>query len=636
MTAIARGGPSFAGADRLLAHWIWVVPVLLFVTFMSAPQLDLIVPEVDEFYFMNDAGLIAGGPYTPLDVLDSITRNSGNHSPLYFILLNLWGRLVGAEIAALRALTLFTGLLSLAMIYRLARDFVAPLAGHLALIVVVSNAFFNFYYANARMYPLLVLLAALALWLYMRIVHHVKTPKRRDFAALAAACYLLANTHPFSALLFVALGLYHLLHVRKDRRWLHASLAVLLGLLLFSPWMTVLLTSGLERNSASSWPESDDLGQVLGALHAVTFNGSAVLLLLSLAGLAMGWRDRWIVRTRFLPIALYFLVAFSLVAQLSDAFGVSKARLALAGWLVVIVIIAGGLYSWCRWRWWLASFALLWIVAGVSFQHDADWKALFSGRERPFGEPAWHIVSRLAQQSQSEAPILSYLVDLTDIHWPAFINYPQSQYYFADRGLELVTPADQQGFRQFVLGNSNVEPFIRAFYQTSIVNAADTEALAAVMREANYEVCETLEFGIDTALLLYGWPVLNCQAPQAISSHATELIGYEFYGAELAEAGDKVLFVDKWVSETGSAPIGFNLSHQLISADWDLAAQLDLPLVHEDSLRQFSIDVGSAPAGSYRLMAILYDSRSRERFDWIGNEGDPPYMQVLADVVIPG
>ena len=79
----------------------------------------------------------------------------------------------------------------------------------------------------------------------------------------------------------------------------------------------------------------------------------------------------------------------------------------------------------------------------------------------------------------------------------------------------------------------------------------------------------------------------------------------------------------------------YNLSHQLISADWEQGAQLDLPLVHENSLRQFSIDATDAPAGTYRLMAILYDSRSRERFDWIENQGDPPYMQVLAEVAIP-
>jgi hypothetical protein len=626
---------SYLVGQSIACHWIWVLPVLLFVTFMSARQLDLVVPEVDEFYFMNDAGMIADGPYSPIDVLGSVLRNSANHTPLYFILLNLWGHLVGYEIALLRVLTLFTALLSLALIYRLARDFLAPLAGCLALIVVVSNAFFNFYYANARLYPLLVLLAALVLWLYLRIVHRVKTVKTSDYLALTLACHLLANTHIFSALLFVALGLYHLLHVQKDRRWLHVSLAVLAALLLFSPWLGVLLTHGLERNSASMWPESDDLGQVLNALNAVAFNGSQILLLLALAGLVLGWRDRKTATARFLPIALYFLVAFSLVAQFSEAFGVSKVRLALAGWPAVIILIASGLYSWYRWQKWLASLALLWIAAGISFQQVADWSALFAGRERPFAQPAWHIVSRLAQRSQPTAPILAYLVDLTDIHWPAYINYPQSRYYFADQGLKLVTPEDQEAFRQFVLRNSHLEPFLRVFYQTSRVDAAASDELDAIMREANYQVCDAREFGVDTVLVMYSWPILNCQEAQSAASQSSKLIAYQFYGAALNATGAKLYFVDRWGPKKDFAAERYNLSHQLISADWERAAGLDLPLVHENSLRQFSIDIGDLPAGSYRLMTILYDNRSNERFNWLDNPGEPPYMLMLAEVVIP-
>ena len=632
---LARGRHAFSGADTWLAHWILVVPILLFVTFMSARQLDLVVPEVDEFYFMNDTGMLSDSPYSPLDVLASMARNSPNHTPLYFILLNVWGRLVGYEIALARVLTVFCGLLSLAMIYRLARDFIAPLAGHLALIVVVSNAFFNFYYANARMYPLLVLTGACTLWLYLRLCQGDRKAKTGDFLALTAACYALANTHVFSALLFVALGVYHLLHVRKDRRWLNVSLAVLAGLLLFSPWLSVLFTHGLERNNASMWPDSDNLGQVLAALHAVTFNGSSVLSLLAIVGLIMGWRERTIAVARPILIGLYFLAAFSLVAQLSEAFGVSKVRFALAVWPAFLLVIVGGLYGLYRWRRGLGIFVLLWIAAGLSFQQVADWPALFAGRERPFAQPAWHIVSRLAQQSQPTAPILTYLVDLTGLHWPAYINYPQSRYYFADRGLELVTPADYAAFREYVFLHSIEEPFLRVFYQTSRVGAPEMSALDAILEEANYQVCDVRRFGVDTVLVTYGWPVLGCHDAQAMASQSTEVLDYDLFGARVDAAGHKVLFVDRWKARKDFPAEGYNLSHQLISADWERVAQLDLPLVHENNLRQFSIDIREAPAGRYRLMAILYDNQTGERFNWIDNPGDPPYMLALAEVEIP-
>ncbi len=50
--------------------------------------------------------------------------------------------------------------------------------------------------------------------------------------------------------------------------------------------------------------------------------------------------------------------------------------------------------------------------------------------------------------------------------------------------------------------------------------------------------------------------------------------------------------------------------------------------------RRFSIDVAGVPAGSYRLMAILYDRATGERVTWIDNDGELPYMLTLAEIVI--
>lgn len=625
---------SIAGRYRL-DHWICAIPILLLVTALSARQLDLIVPEVDEFYFMNDAGMVSGGLYSPFDVLASVARNSPNHAPLYFILLNLWGHLVGHEIALLRVLTVFTGLLSLAMIYRLTRDFVAPLAGLLALIVLASNAFFNFYYANARMYPLLLLTGAITLWLYLRLCQRKGAAQKSDYVALTAACYALANTHVFSALLFVALGAYHLLHVRKDGRWLRIASAVAAGLLLFSPWLIVLLSRGVERTYAFWQAESADLGEVLAAWHAVGFNGSAIVLLMTVAGLTLGWRQRTVRLANLTLICLYFLIAFSLVALLSDAFAISKVRFTLGGWPAFIIIVAGGIYGLYRWRRWLIIVVLLFPLAGLEFQGAADWSALFRGRELPFAQPAWHIVSRLARQSAISAPIVTYGVDLTSLHWPAYINYPQSRYYFDDQGLELVTPVDTNDFRIYVGQNAVVQPFLRVFYQTTRIDNDDLQKLETSMSDANYEVCEALEFGVDTAFVTYGWPVLNCQSATTIFENSTDLITYEFFGAIVNAAGDKALLVDRWAVRDAEPAESIRLSHQLISADRGNVSQLDLPLVNEGGLRQFSIDVADVPAGKYRLVAILYDKDNRERFDWNDNPGNPPYMLTLAELEIP-
>ena len=142
------------------AHWLWALPWLLGVAWLCIVQLDSITrPPSMSFIPWSMSASRQTSHYSPGEVLASLQRNSANHTPLYFLLLNLWGRLVGAEVALARLPGVFCGLLSLAVVYRLTRDFVAPLAGWLALVIMASNAFYNFYLPHARMYTLLTLLA---------------------------------------------------------------------------------------------------------------------------------------------------------------------------------------------------------------------------------------------------------------------------------------------------------------------------------------------------------------------------------------------------------------------------------------------------------------------------------------------
>ena len=93
----------------------------------------------------------------------------------------------------------------------------------------------------------------------------------------------------------------------------------------------------------------------------------------------------------------------------------------------------------------------------------------------------------------------------------AYIKYPQSSYYFGDRELELIAREDPALFRESVSFHSITEPFIRVFYQTSLVDAEAADDLDGFMRRSGYEVCDAREFGLDTVLVLYGWLALQCQ-----------------------------------------------------------------------------------------------------------------------------
>ena len=223
-----------------ISHWVLVVPILLLFAVLSLRQIDVYPPSTDEFFSMFNTGWLGNRTYSPINVLQSLQQHSPDHTPLYFVMLSLWGKVAGTSLAAGRLLSVFCSLVAMAIAYRLARDFVAPIAGLMALLLIISNAFYNFYVANARMYPLLVASAGAVLWIYLRLVYQTKKAKSSDYMALAVATFCLISTHAFSAIFMVMLGVFHLIFAPKDRRWLRISLAVGIAALLFSPFYLMM------------------------------------------------------------------------------------------------------------------------------------------------------------------------------------------------------------------------------------------------------------------------------------------------------------------------------------------------------------------------------------------------------------
>ena len=74
------------------------------------------------------------------------------------------------------------------------------------------------------------------------------------------------------------------------------------------------------------------------------------------------------------------------------------------------------------------------------------------------------------------------------------------------------------------------------------------------------------------------------------------------------------------------------MSYQVVNQDWQNVAQLDLPLVHENRPRQYTIDISRLPAGRYRMVALLYHQESGERLAWSGSDAIIPEMLTLAEL----
>ena len=631
----ARNTAGYLHENGILGHWIWAMPVLLVVAFLSIYQIDLYPPTVDEFYSMYNSGWIINSPYSPIEVLQSLELNSPNHTPLYFLLLNVWGNLVGYDIVLGRAPTIFAGLLALSMIFRLTRDFITPIAGLFALAIVSGNAFYNYFLPHVRMYPQLLFLSAAVLWLYLRIVYQQPSVKRRDYLALAVASYALAIVHAFSALLFASLGVYHLFIAPKDRRWAGVSLAVSAALLIFSPWIVVLITGGIDHTFEYWQQGTATVGDILSAWLAVTFNGSMILPLLSIAGVITGLRTGMIRSKPYLFLCPIFIIVLGLTAWLTGALGDHSMRLTLSGWPPTILFLTAGLYALYRVRQSLGLIVIVWILAGLIFQQSAVWRPYLEGRIFHMASPPWHAISRKLLAYPSPAPALSFRVQFQGLSWPGHIDHPQRRYYFERHGIAIKYFDAIKSLQRHMSLLAITEPAFRVFYREADINAAEATALENIFLEANYGLCFDSELIQDIRIREYRWASLRCEEPSVILSSLTDYLEYEFYGSALNAEADRLTFADQLTARIDAVDENLMMSFQVISDDWRNEAQLDLPLVHDGDLRHFSIDVSDVPPGKYRLMVILYDTLTGEKAPWIDNAGDVPSMQELTSFVIP-
>ena len=172
--------------------------------------------------------------------IELITQLSPEHAPSYFVLLHLWTKITGSDLMTIRLLSLYFGLLALAFGYRLALVTQDHNTALLAMFLATFMAFFIFYTRLARMYSLLPMVSAWLAWSYWRVRSPANHVRRRNWLSLFASAATILYVHYFGIMTLMAIGAYHLLIARKDRRWIQISVVVLAAGLLFLPWLPVV------------------------------------------------------------------------------------------------------------------------------------------------------------------------------------------------------------------------------------------------------------------------------------------------------------------------------------------------------------------------------------------------------------
>lgn len=206
--------------------------------------------------------------------LAELTRHTAGdiHPPLYYYLLHFWGRFAGWSEFAMAFVSLCFGILLIALVYRVAREWFDNRVAMLAAVLVALSPYNLWYAQEVRMYTLGATLGLASVYFFARLVKSsmAGNPKiaSRQFIAYAITSALGIYTLYYFAFLLVFENLAALIWVirtaSQDRKskiatWVSSQLAVL-GLYL--PWLFIAVRQAIDP-PVPPWRSFTWLPQVL-------------------------------------------------------------------------------------------------------------------------------------------------------------------------------------------------------------------------------------------------------------------------------------------------------------------------------------------------------------------------------------
>lgn len=368
---------------------------------------------------------------TPADTIRSLTTEDPQHPPLYFLLARFWMALFGGSLTASRLLPALLSLLSLPLMYVLAIElFASKAVAFLATLLLALSPFDILFAQTARQYGLLTTAIIGSNWLLIRAM---RSPSLFRWGLYGAGVAFGLYVHPFFGLTTLAQGAYLVAAVvlgflpkrsfppdkpvagkAVDPAPMTSSkpefvplpnlrllgqflLANGFAVLLYSPWLWVLLSNYQRAAATTDWTKANvpliyllklwilsfsslfnDLD--FGFDNPITYLGRLPLILLILFALYVVYRR--LPRTTSLLVLANSLLPF-LMLVLPDLV-VGGKRSAVSRYLiscypgiqlVVAYLLAAGLAGGkAFWRWVITlTIAVSLLSLGVSASADTWW-----------------------------------------------------------------------------------------------------------------------------------------------------------------------------------------------------------------------------------------------------------------------
>lgn len=460
---------------RITEHDVALLGIVLVGAFLRVYNLGTQSIWVDELFSISTSTM-------NVRQIISIVAYSDLSPPLYHFLLHFWMMIFGTSETAIRLLSVLFGVLAIPMIYLAGRQLFDKDAGLIAALILALSSFNIFYSQELRMYSLMVLLALLSMYFFLRFLQRSTLASS---AGYVLSTTLLIYTHYYGLFIVLAQNIYVvallLLTARstfKLRQWVTLEAFVVA---LFAPWIGAFIYLGqgptLRNIAWVALPTPTDFITTF-----VVYAGTALLLiifvLLSVIALfrftkgtgsfdwkgplktveAYSWNVRFINVTSVLLLVVWLFalnVIPYLVSQVTQP--LYYTRYAIAGSVAFYLLVAGGIRNVN------VKFVRLGVIAVIIILSAANLQSYYESDARGQAREATNLINANAESGDVVLVFPPYTY--------SYFNYYNNRTDVAVKKISSLKSSDSENsIREMVY--SNVTDHDRVF----LIASANTES----------------------------------------------------------------------------------------------------------------------------------------------------------------
>jgi 4-amino-4-deoxy-L-arabinose transferase-like glycosyltransferase len=598
----------------LRTHLFFAVSALLVALALSSHEMSRAHLWWDEHFTLLTIGAAPYGPPS-MERLAEYVLEDGYHTPTFYVLLMGWALALGQHQFELRLFPLLVGIIALACTYRAGVWLGGRKFGLVALCILAGAGYWLYQMTLLRTYSLFLLFSVLALASYWRLLQ--QPLNRRTVGLFLFSGIGLLYSHYYALLIVAAIGLYHLLFVRKDRRWWQvAGWALVVGAT-YLPWLPVLLEVLSYERAGFRY----GVMSTVTALHTLGLGlSNGFIPFVGLIGLGV-WAAGRTASGRYLLWVSGCLLGLILAANqfvpvlLTWRYGITL-------WVLAALITAYGSLWWgqqARQRWLPVGLLLVWWAsAGWALWSSTTFRdTLFNPLLVPIFRPNSTLYEATRTIRQHAIPATD--IGLYDAPLHAWGSTGSYDYYTHDWGFsrsqtESLVGDTTAAFQQTLTDYTRDALRIWWLFEREAAAGFRREAFNALLTEQQWAYCATPYQSADLQADLYARHSMCC-APQEQPKVVLDGAGIALNDWAISgQTADELHLIASWQIAPDVPPYTYSTGWYILDNNGQVVAQQEVALPLEAyRCVNVHLTLPATPQAEYFLWLSVYNVQTGER-----------------------